>query len=52
MLQLISEVITITVVLGLIWLAMLVASVVVLLALAALALTTPREQDGSRTPRR
>ncbi|MER5321247.1 hypothetical protein [Streptosporangium roseum] len=50
--QLISEVITIMAVLGLIWLAMLVASVVVLLALAVLALTTPREQDGSRTPRR
>jgi hypothetical protein len=51
-LQLISEVVTIMVVLALVWLAMLVASVVVLLALAALALTTPREQDGARNPGR
>ncbi|MBG0818837.1 hypothetical protein [Planomonospora sp. ID82291] len=50
--QMISEVMTIAIVLGIAGLAMLVLSVVVLVALVVLALATGREQDGNGTFRR
>ncbi|MBB2913602.1 hypothetical protein FHS43_004911 [Streptosporangium becharense] len=52
MLQLISEIVAFTIVLLLIPPALFLISVVVLAVLGALALTTGREQHGSRTYRR
>ncbi|GAA3134973.1 hypothetical protein GCM10010466_27270 [Planomonospora alba] len=47
--QLIGEIVTITIVLGLAGLAVLVVSVVTLAVLGVLALVTGREQDGTQT---